>query len=275
MTDSTLVRQLDDALELFRRERAEFANYRRRTEEARAGEVARAPSRVIERLLPVLDDFDLALSARGPGSLPVSAPTMARALSAHFDTWLPAGAAATRDWGYDAGVVLAWLRTYPESDAWREGFTAIARKLETVLAAEGLAVIEVTPDTPFDPRVHEGLTTVRGSGFPDGTVVDVVRRGYRLGESLLRPALVRVATGPVARKRLPRKGGRAMTGVIVERVYCDDETVDGLPCGHPSACGGHAQDSSEAAWLLQMGAAFVEDLPTGPVTITPTPPTEG
>ena len=45
----------------------------------------------------------------------------------------------------------------------------------------------------FDPRVHEALGSVDRDDVPDQQVVDEVRRGYRLRERLLRPALVRVA----------------------------------------------------------------------------------
>jgi molecular chaperone GrpE len=48
---------------------------------------------------------------------------------------------------------------------------------------------------PFDPARHEAVSTVAGSGAPDGTVVQVVRPGYGDGETQLRPAQVVVAKG--------------------------------------------------------------------------------
>ena len=42
------------------------------------------------------------------------------------------------------------------------------------------------------------------------------------------------------------------------RVYCDDETVAGLPCSHPSACDGHEPRSPEARWLIRQGAGLIE-----------------
>jgi molecular chaperone GrpE len=48
---------------------------------------------------------------------------------------------------------------------------------------------------PFDPARHEAVSTVAGSGAPDGTVVEVVRAGYGEGVAQLRPALVVVAKG--------------------------------------------------------------------------------
>ncbi|MEO6206699.1 MAG: nucleotide exchange factor GrpE [Candidatus Limnocylindrales bacterium] len=80
-------------------------------------------------------------------------------------------------------------------DPWFEGVSAIDRKLRQLLESEGVIAIYVGPGTPFDPREHEGIATVPGSGRPEGEIVELVRRGYRLRDRVLRPALVAVA-GP-------------------------------------------------------------------------------
>jgi molecular chaperone GrpE len=49
---------------------------------------------------------------------------------------------------------------------------------------------------PFDPRVHEALESVERSDLPDHQVIDEIRRGYRIKERLLRPALVRISVNP-------------------------------------------------------------------------------
>jgi molecular chaperone GrpE len=49
---------------------------------------------------------------------------------------------------------------------------------------------------PFDPRLHEALGAVDRDDVPDQYVAEEIRRGYRLRERLLRPALVRVAHNP-------------------------------------------------------------------------------
>ena len=46
---------------------------------------------------------------------------------------------------------------------------------------------------PFDPREHEAIANVPGTGRPEGEIVDELRRGYRLRDRILRPALVAVA----------------------------------------------------------------------------------
>jgi len=78
-------------------------------------------------------------------------------------------------------------------DPWVEGITAIDRKLRQLLESEGVSPIEATPGTAFDPREHEAVATVPGTGQPDGAIVIELRRGYRLRDRVLRPALVGVA----------------------------------------------------------------------------------
>jgi molecular chaperone GrpE len=65
--------------------------------------------------------------------------------------------------------------------------------------------VDVTPvdaaGQPFDPNVHEAISQIETDESPPGTVVQVLQRGYRLGDRLLRPALVVVAkpkSGPQA-----------------------------------------------------------------------------
>jgi molecular chaperone GrpE len=83
-------------------------------------------------------------------------------------------------------------------DAWADGVGAIDRKLRQLLESEGVAPIQAAPGTSFDPRQHEAIASVAGSDRPDGTVVEEVRRGYRLRDKVIRPALVAVAAGEVA-----------------------------------------------------------------------------
>jgi molecular chaperone GrpE len=49
---------------------------------------------------------------------------------------------------------------------------------------------------PFDPRVHEAISRVASADVPAGSVAVELQKGYRVGERLLRPALVSVSTGP-------------------------------------------------------------------------------
>ncbi|HEX4897406.1 MAG TPA: nucleotide exchange factor GrpE [Candidatus Limnocylindrales bacterium] len=78
-------------------------------------------------------------------------------------------------------------------DPWVEGIAAIDRKLRQLLESEGVSAIDAVPGTPFDPREHEAVASVPGTDHPDGSIVVEVRRGYRLRDRVLRPALVAVA----------------------------------------------------------------------------------
>jgi molecular chaperone GrpE len=80
-------------------------------------------------------------------------------------------------------------------NAWAEGIAAIDRKLRSLLESEGVTAVEASSGTAFDPREHEAIASIPGTGLPDGAIVEEVRRGYRLRDRLIRPALVAVAQG--------------------------------------------------------------------------------
>jgi molecular chaperone GrpE len=72
-----------------------------------------------------------------------------------------------------------------------EGVRLVQRALQSSLEREGLAEIET--DGAFDPHVHEALLAQPGEGAEPGSVLQVVQKGYRLGDRVLRPARVVVA----------------------------------------------------------------------------------
>jgi molecular chaperone GrpE len=82
------------------------------------------------------------------------------------------------------------------TDPWFEGVAAIDRKLRMLLDSEGVSPIDAEPGTTFDPREHDAIGTVPGTGRAEGEIVEQVRRGYRLRDRVLRPALVAVAAAP-------------------------------------------------------------------------------
>ena len=83
-------------------------------------------------------------------------------------------------------------------NSWVEGVTAIDRKLRALLESEGVKAVDAEAGRPFDPREHEAIANVPGTGRAEGEIVDVVRRGYKLRDRVLRPALVAVAAAPEA-----------------------------------------------------------------------------
>ena len=89
---------------------------------------------------------------------------------------------------------LALKERPQESDAgaWAKGIELIYQKLLGLLETEGVERIQAEGET-FDPMLHEALSHEESSDHQDGQIIEVIRQGYRMGERVLRPALVRVA----------------------------------------------------------------------------------
>jgi len=74
----------------------------------------------------------------------------------------------------------------------RSGVQLIVKQMEEILQKMQVKAVPAVGEA-FDPRIHEALGTVEREDVPDHEVVEEVRRGYKLRDRLLRPALVRVA----------------------------------------------------------------------------------
>jgi molecular chaperone GrpE len=84
-------------------------------------------------------------------------------------------------------------RQSPTSDALLQGVDMVRRQFLSKLESLGVRPIEST-GARFDPSLHEAVSAVpAASPDQDGTIVGVVRQGYRIGEDVLRPAAVAVA----------------------------------------------------------------------------------
>lgn len=134
----------DQLLDRIARLQAEFDNARKREAKERAEFRDYAVGTAAESFLSVLDNFDLAMKAKGS----------------------------------------------PEQ--FRVGIELIAKQLDDAVRALGVTPVEAV-GAMFDPHVHEALGQVDTAEHPDGTVLAEVRRGYRIKERLLRPAMVQVA----------------------------------------------------------------------------------
>lgn len=87
------------------------------------------------------------------------------------------------------------MQTIPENMrglTWIDGILLISRKMQVVLEAEGLKAIEAQ-NKPFDPNVHEAVIHEETDQAEDGTVIAELQKGYKLGERVLRPTMVKVA----------------------------------------------------------------------------------
>jgi len=135
--------RLDDLL----RERAAFANFKRRTEREKEASFQRAAQDTIKHFLPILDDL-----ARALDNLP---PT-------------------------------------PDAEAWSAGVANVQRKFLQLLEQLGVTEIDAT-GTAFDPSWHTAVSMEPSDTVESGTVIATLQKGYRAGETVLRPAMVTVA----------------------------------------------------------------------------------
>jgi molecular chaperone GrpE len=87
------------------------------------------------------------------------------------------------------------LKSTGSTEQLRSGVELIVKQMEEILRQLQVNPI-ATVGEEFDPRHHEALGTVEREDLPDQHVAEEVRRGYKLRERLLRPALVRVASNP-------------------------------------------------------------------------------
>ena len=143
-------RERDEYLDLAKRTKADFENFRKRmTAEVQAAS-ARGKAEVIREVVVVLDDLERAIQAAG--------------LDPEGDS----------EDGLSHGVLLVF------------------RSLRDSLTRNGVEAVDPKGEK-FDPMQHEALSMVQAEGVESGTVVEVMQKGYRLGEQLIRPARVVVS----------------------------------------------------------------------------------
>jgi molecular chaperone GrpE len=143
-------RERDEYLDLAKRTKADFENFRKRMTVEVAAAAARGRGELIRDVVPVLDDLERAIQAAG------------------LD---PVGDSED---GLSHGVLLVF------------------RSLRDSLGRNGVEAVDPKGER-FDPTMHEALSTVKADGVEPGTIVEVMQKGYRLGEQLVRPARVVVS----------------------------------------------------------------------------------
>jgi molecular chaperone GrpE len=84
------------------------------------------------------------------------------------------------------------LEAEGEPSAYRKGIELIHSKLHDLLRKQGVRAIEAL-GTDFDPNLHQAVVHEESAGRREGEVIGEMRRGYMLGDRLLRPAMVKVA----------------------------------------------------------------------------------
>jgi molecular chaperone GrpE len=88
------------------------------------------------------------------------------------------------------------VQTLPEDlkdHAWVSGMLLVQRKLNAALEQSGITPISTNPGDIFDPNVHEAVTHEDSEQFTSEQIISEVQKGYRIGDRVLRPSLVRVA----------------------------------------------------------------------------------
>ncbi len=95
----------------------------------------------------------------------------------------------------DLGRAQATAPPELTSNSWVQGLMLIARRFTTLLDQLGVRQIGA-PGERFDPRWHEAITTETRADVPEGTILQVARPGYAIGERVIRPAQVVVARAP-------------------------------------------------------------------------------
>jgi len=79
--------------------------------------------------------------------------------------------------------------------ALQETLRLLQSQLNALLTYEGVTPLPAAAGERFDPHMHEAVESVASEEHPEGAVVEEVRRGYRLGDDLLRPTRVTVSAG--------------------------------------------------------------------------------
>jgi molecular chaperone GrpE len=83
----------------------------------------------------------------------------------------------------------------PSTASWIEGVMLVQRKLMSLLDGERVEVIEATGHE-FDPLLHQAVTHEPCTEVAEGHIIAEMQKGYRVGDRVLRPSVVRVSSGP-------------------------------------------------------------------------------
>ena len=122
---------------------AEYANYKRRTEQEKEALGQFTTAQVLQKMLPVLDNLERAACA-------------------------------------------------PEGEGYKTGVEMVLRGLVQTLQQMGVQEIDADQQ-PFDPQLHNAVAREDADGVEPDTVTLVLQKGYKMGERVLRPAMVKVA----------------------------------------------------------------------------------
>lgn len=153
----TRAAKADENWDRLLRTTADFENFKKRAAREKIESAQYASASLLQKLLPVLDNFEMALAAAQTAQ----------------------------------GDKLASLQS---------GVLMIQQQLKSALAENGLEEIDAA-GKPFDPNFHEAISQQESADVPEGSVLQQLRKGYRLKDRLLRPATVIVAKKPAGNSK--------------------------------------------------------------------------
>lgn len=93
----------------------------------------------------------------------------------------------------DLTLAIAHRPQEGEAASWADGIELIIRKFNTLLDNSGMTLIEAEPGTVFDPNIHMAVTADESDEFESDQIIEVLQNGYKMGDRIIRPAIVRVA----------------------------------------------------------------------------------
>lgn len=139
--------EVDTNLDGWQRSRAEFNNYRRRTQQQLSDSKQQGAIDALTKILPVIDDFERAFT-----NIPDD------------------------------------LAEHP----WVTGTSLILKNIQKVMDEFNIEVLDPVGEE-FNPNMHEAIGMDDSSDYESGIVTTTLQKGYKAGDKVLRPALVRVA----------------------------------------------------------------------------------
>ena len=126
---------------------ADLENFRKRSAREKADSIRFGNQRLIEDLLPVIDNFGMGMAASEQ----------------------------------DAGSMIYM------------GMQMVQKQLDGFLEAQGVKEVQLQPGEAFDPKQHDAMSQEVSEEFEEGQIIRIMRKGYMMGERLIRPANVVVA----------------------------------------------------------------------------------
>jgi len=158
---------------------ADFDNFRKRSEKERLSLASNVQAEVIERLLPIVDSFELAKTQ-------------------------------------------IKIETEGEEKI-NNSYQSIYKQFSEIMRALGVSVVE-TIGKLFDPMLHDAVMREESTEFEEGIIIEEFRRGFILGDKLLRPAMVKVSAGPGPTK--PAEASTEMVDASEETAEAPEETAE-------------------------------------------------